>query len=104
MYYKYTKQERRSKDREKFDPKDPHIQISDLQTHLIGPDPLISDLWNDFEIALTSIIAINTLLCLVTTCAAGDQVTPHFARLLRPLFFLVKFVNVYVRPCSSRKL
>eukprot|EP00750_Incisomonas_marina_P010351 INCI16265.5.p1 GENE.INCI16265.5~~INCI16265.5.p1 ORF type:complete len:1201 (+),score=174.48 INCI16265.5:344-3604(+) len=93
-YYKYTKKERRNKRRKEFDPKDPHLVMSDLPIHVDGGDPLITNLWTNFELILACILVGNAATCLVTTIAYWKQVVPHFGRLVRPFLFLVKMVNV----------
>ena len=100
-YYKYTKKERRNKRRKEFDPKDPHLVMSDLPIHVDGGDPLITNLWTNFELILACILVGNAATCLVTTIAYWKQVVPHFGRLVRPFLFLVKMVNVYVDPQVS---
>ena len=67
-----------------------------------GGDPLITDLWTNFELVLICIVGGNSLICLITTAAFDEQVVPHIGRLLRPLFFLVKLVNVYVAANTIR--
>lgn len=93
-YYEYTKKERNIKNRKTFDRSDTSMHIADLPIHVIGGDPLITNLWNNFELVLTCTIVLNCLICLITSAVYGVQVVPNFSRMLRPLFFMIKLVNV----------
>ena len=95
-YYKYTAKERKTKNRKTFDPKEKDMDLAYLPINVEGGDPLITDLWTNFELILACIVTANALACLITTSIYWMQVVPNVGRLLRPFFFLVKMVNVYV--------